>query len=173
MLVMPDIPPTMQQPVICAIAAAVEYRIPANIMLAVMQAEGGKPGQKVLNTNGTYDIGALQFNTAYLRTLAVYGITPEMAAMEGCYPYRLAAWRLHAELLTKRGDIWTRAALYHSATPYYNAQYRKILIRYGAQWARWLHEHFLTQEYGTTTINRPTGTVINIVASSTDEMKGK
>ena len=66
----------------CAVSAAVKYEVPANIVLAVAEKEGGKPGQWVRNTNATYDIGSMQFNTAYIRTLARYGIgaeTPHIA----------------------------------------------------------------------------------------------
>lgn len=40
-----DIPPEHQERVVCSITAAVTYEIPANIVLAVAEKEGGKPGQ--------------------------------------------------------------------------------------------------------------------------------
>ena len=70
-----DLPPQLQERVVCSIAATVKYQVPANIVLAVAEKEAGKPGQWVLNTNGTHDVGPMQFNTAYLRDLAGYGIT--------------------------------------------------------------------------------------------------
>jgi hypothetical protein len=163
MLALPDLPPQLQETAICGISAAYEYGIPANVLLAVAQAEGGRPGQWVGNTNGTYDIGRLQFNTAYLATLAGYGITPAMAAQRGCYPYQLAAWRLRYELKTEHGDVWTRAACYHSKTPYYNAIYRQIIIRYGAFWQRWLETHFVTRVLGTPGLQRPAGIPVRLI----------
>jgi hypothetical protein len=65
-----DLPPQLQERVVCSIAAAVKYQVPANIVLAVAEKEAGKPGQWVRNTNGTHDVGPMQFNTAYLRDLA-------------------------------------------------------------------------------------------------------
>lgn len=62
-----DLPPQHQERVVCSIVAAMKYEVPANIVLAVAEKEGGKPGQWVKNTNGSYDVGALQFNTAYLK----------------------------------------------------------------------------------------------------------
>jgi hypothetical protein len=50
----------------------------------------------------------------------------------------LAAWRLHGHLTNDTGDIWTRAANYHSRTPYYNAIYRTDLITRANKWANWL-----------------------------------
>ncbi len=52
----------------CSISAAVKYEVPANIVLAVAEKEAGKPGQWVRNTNGTHDVGPMQFNTTYLPT---------------------------------------------------------------------------------------------------------
>src|SRR5437868_611207 len=93
-----DLPPQMQERVVCSISSAVKYEVPANIVLAVAEKEAGKPGQWVANTNGTYDVGSLQFNTEYLRGLARYGITAEHVAAAGCYPYDLAAWRLRMHI---------------------------------------------------------------------------
>lgn len=146
---MMDLPPAMQERVVCSVAAAVQYDIPANVLLAVAEQEGGKPGQWVRNTNGTHDVGAMQFNTSYLRSLQRYGISVEHAAMAGCYPYQLAAWRIRQHLRQDSGDLWTRVANYHSRTPKYNSAYRqKIKVR-GNKWATWLAAYYgeLTTEY--------------------------
>ena len=52
-----DMPPQIQERVVCSISAAVKYEVPANIVLAVAEKEAGKPGQWVRNTNGTHDVG--------------------------------------------------------------------------------------------------------------------
>ncbi|MBR4736644.1 MAG: transglycosylase SLT domain-containing protein [Rhodocyclaceae bacterium] len=133
-----DLPPMMQERVVCSIAAAARYDIPAHVLLAVAEQEGGKPGQWVRNSNGTWDVGAMQFNTAYLRELAQYGIRAEHVAASGCYAYNLAAWRLRMHIRKDEGDLWTKAANYHSRTPYYNSIYRAAIERRGAKWATWL-----------------------------------
>lgn len=135
--------PQIEERIFCSIAAAVEYQIPADLLLAVAEIEGGKPGQLVKNTNGTYDIGVMQFNSAYVqRDLSQYGITPEDVNCEGCYPYYLAAWRIKGHLENDRGDIWTRVANYHSRTPKYNQIYRAKLIDKAEQWSVWLRTYF-------------------------------
>ena len=139
-----DLPPLLQERVVCSIAAAVKYEVPANIVLAVAEKERGKPGQWVRNTNGTHDIGSMQFNTAYLAELSRYGITARDVAAEGCYPFDLAAWRLRMHLRNDKGDLWTKAANYHSRTPRYNAVYRADLMRRASRWANWLEARFLT-----------------------------
>ena len=131
-----DMPPQIHERIVCSIAASVHYDVPANIVIAVAEKEAGKPGQWVRNTNGTHDVGAMQFNTAYLKTLtAQYGITAEDVAAEGCYAYDLAAWRLHGHIANDSGDLWTKAANYHSKTPYFNAIYRADLMKRANKWA--------------------------------------
>jgi len=139
-----DMPPQIQERVLCSISAAVKYEVPANIVLAVAEKEAGKPGQWVRNSNGTHDIGPMQFNTSYLRDLARYGITADDVAAGGCYSYDLAAWRLRMHIHNDKGDIWTKAANYHSRTPRYNAVYRADLIRKASEWADWLEARFVT-----------------------------
>ena len=144
-----DLPPHFEERVVCSVAAAVKYEVPANIVLAVAEIENGKPGQYVRNTNGTLDVGPMQFNTSYLGQLAAYGITPQDVADKGCYPYELATWRIRGHLLKDAGDIWTRAANYHSRTPRHNAIYRDKLVRAAGRWATWLAERFKVRDITT------------------------
>ncbi len=140
---MMDLPPDQQERVVCSVTAAIKYEIPANILLAIAEKEGGKPGQWVRNRNGTHDIGAMQFNTAYLGDLAQHGITPDTVAQPGCYPYDLAAWRIRQHLTKDKGDMWTKAANYHSRTPKYNTIYRADLMVKALKWANWLENYLI------------------------------
>lgn len=140
-----DLPPQIHERVICSIEAAVRYDVPANIVLAVAELENGKPGMYRSNDNGTKDVGTMQFNTSYLSDLSVYGIRPKDVAVEGCYPYQLATWRIRNHLLQDQGDIWTRAANYHSRTPEYNMTYRRKLKKAAIKWANWLTQNFKTR----------------------------
>lgn len=141
-----DLPPQMEERVVCSITAAIKYEVPVNIVLAVAEKEAGKPGQWVRNANGTHDIGAMQFNTKYLQDLARYGIQAQDVAAAGCYAFDLAAWRLRGHLKHDHGDLWTRAANYHSRTPKYNAVYRADLIAKAVKWADWLDALFVTMD---------------------------
>ena len=142
-----DLPPQLQERVVCSVTAAIKYEVPANLVLAVAEKEGGKPGQRVRNSNGTDDVGAMQFNTAYLRDLErQYGITADDVAQAGCYSYDLAAWRLRGHIRNDSGDLWTRAANYHSRTPEYNAPYRADLMKKAEKWGTWLSERFVTYD---------------------------
>lgn len=164
-----DLPPAMQERVICSVAAAAKYEIPANIVLAVAENEGGKPGQWVRNSNGTHDVGPMQFNTSYLAELAKFGITAGDVAAAGCYSFELAAWRLRGHIKNDQGDLWTRAANYHSRTPRYNAVYRDNLIRRAKKWADWLETHYVTTSYGNhQTSQKPVQPVNPSVNTGTD-----
>lgn len=154
-LIMPvmDLPPPLHERVVCSILAAKRYEIPANILLAVAEIEGGKPGQWVRNANRTHDVGPLQFNTGYLKQLRHYGIMPADVASAGCYPYDLAAWRLRQHFLHDEGDLWTRAANFHSRTPSINMAYRRDLMRGAARWADWIAVRYATYEISTKSAN--------------------
>ena len=138
--------PQMHERIVCSISAASKYGIPANILLAVAEKENGKPGQWMRNANGTHDVGPLQFNTEYLKQLGRYGIVPADVAAAGCYSYDLAAWRLRQHILKDGGDLWTRAANFHSRTRLINMVYRHDLMRRAARWADWIAARYATHE---------------------------
>ena len=156
-----DIPPAIREKVVCSIAAAAKYGVPANIILAVAQKEGGRPGQWVRNANDTYDIGSMQFNTAYIRSLARYGIGTADVAQAGCFSFDLAAWRLRGHIKNDGGDVWTRVANYHSRTPRFNAPYRASVMALAGQWQQWLGARFNT--YDTLTVSP--GATVNVAAA--------
>lgn len=138
-----DLPYIQQERIVCSIVASIKYQIPANILLAVAEKEGGKPGQWVINKNGTYDVGSMQFNTSYLKTLSKYGIDAKHVAAKGCYSYDLAAWRIRMHIKNDQGNIWQRVANYHSRTPKYNEKYRYDLAIKANKWASWLEKYVI------------------------------
>ena len=145
-LSMDALPPQVQERIVCSISAAAKYQVPANIVLAIAEKEGGRPEQWKANRNGTHDVGLMQFNTSYLGDLAQYGITASEVAVAGCYSFDLAAWRLRQHLRKDKGDLWTKAANYHSRTPHYNSVYRADLMRKAKKWADWLDARFVTYD---------------------------
>lgn len=142
----PELPPHIEEKIICSVQASSKYSIPVNALLAVADTEGGKPGQQVKNTNGTYDVGTMQFNTAYLKELAHYDITIDDVNASGCYPYELAAWRIKNHLDNDDGDFWQKVANYHSKTAEYNSIYKEKLMTSAAKWENWFNENITTND---------------------------
>lgn len=128
----------------CALAASVRYDVPADALLSVYSVERGGTDTWSRDANGTFDIGPLQFNTAYLASLRRFGITPRVVEGRTCYPWFLAAWRIHNQLVEDHGGFWTRVARYHSTTPRYVEAYRRKLLEYAPRWRAWLIAHYPT-----------------------------
>ena len=128
----------------CALAASVRYDVPADALLSVYSVERGGTDTWSHDANGTYDVGPLQFNTAYLASLRRFGITPRAVEGKTCYPWFLAAWRIHDQLVEDRGGFWTRVARYHSATLRYVVAYRRQLLKFAPRWRAWLIAHYPT-----------------------------
>ncbi|TWA81518.1 hypothetical protein FBY14_1249 [Azospirillum brasilense] len=150
----PVLPPAQQEMVLCAVQMAQRYHLPANVLLAVAEQEGGRPGQWVRNDNGTYDVGALQFNTAYLADLRRFGITPADVADRGCYPYELAAWRIKKHVVEDKGSFWKRVANYHSRNSAPNQRYQSLIKPRAQKWWRWLTANYATHDLTETEVAR-------------------
>jgi len=84
------------------------------------------------------------------------------------YPYQLAAWRLRGHLRSDRGDLWTRAANYHSRTPRHNARYRAQLMHKAWRWNQWLGRQFTTHRVDDVTTHRHGETGVADVPDSGD-----
>lgn len=113
----------------CSVEAAERYYLPADLVFAVSLTEGGEPGLMMMNKNGTYDLGIMQFNSAYLKELKPYGITKEAVQGRTCYPFHLAAWRIRQHLNENSGDdLLTKAAYYHSRTKKFNERYQRLIV---------------------------------------------
>ena len=115
-----DLPPNLPEPVICCIEAAQDYGLPPAVVLSVAQAEDGQAGLWVENGNKTYD--------------------PEAVEASGCYPYKLAAWRIAGHLKNDKGDYWSKVANYHSRTPALNLKYQSRLLNFFGAWMKWFKD---------------------------------
>lgn len=137
---LPNTPPTMQ----CLHEEAARQRLPPDLLLAVMRTEGGRMGQFQRNTNASYDIGPLQINTYWLKTLAKKAkTTPRHVALQlaynGCWNVAVGAWILRQAINETPGDPWRGVGYYNSHNikywPAYSRRvqghYRKILASAG------------------------------------------
>lgn len=122
-------------PVECINQAAITYYVPAQVIVSVLNVEGGKVGMAKRNTNGTFDYGPMQINSIWLSKIAPYGYTREQIQYDPCVNVMVGTWILSnkiTETLAKSdGGYWQGVAGYHSRTPSLNARYKnKILTNY-------------------------------------------
>lgn len=105
----------------CLLLAAQTYDVPPAVMIGIMHVEGGRVGQQVRNTNGSYDLGPMQVNTIWLPQLArLWQVDHETAQSwvrdNGCVNVYVAAWILRQKI-DKTYGLYSGIAHYHSATP--------------------------------------------------------
>lgn len=117
----------------CLMLASQTYNVPPAVMVGIMQVEGGRVGQEVRNTNGTYDMGPMQINTIWLPDLARHWNVSQQTARSwvrdnGCVNMHVSAWILRAQL-DKTQSLYKAIAYYHSATPEYGQPYARKVIK--------------------------------------------
>jgi soluble lytic murein transglycosylase-like protein len=101
----------------CLVHAAAQASVHPAILLGIIQKEGGRPGSKVRNKNGTIDHGPMQVNSVWLAGLARFGISPSLLANNGCVNVHVGAWILDSHIKAYGGDVWKAVGAYHSKTP--------------------------------------------------------
>ncbi|MEM2160758.1 MAG: lytic transglycosylase domain-containing protein [Candidatus Nitrosotenuis sp.] len=117
-------------PVECINQAAIRYYVPAKMIVAVLNTEGGWPGLAKPNKNGTFDFGPMQINSTWLSKIAPYGYTAYQLQYDPCINVQVGAWILSREIANEK-NFWDGVANYHSHTPlYHNTYKRKINIHY-------------------------------------------
>ncbi len=117
----------------CIFMAAQTYSVPPAVLLGIMQVEGGKVGQQVKNTNGTYDLGPMQINTIWMSELSGHwGVSQKTAWRwvrdDACVNVGVAAWILRKKSV-EAGSLYKGIAHYHSKTPRFGTPYRQKVIK--------------------------------------------
>ena len=116
----------------CLMLASQTYSVPPAVLVGIYKAEGGKVGQEVANTNGSYDLGPMQINTIWLPELAAkWGVSENTARKwvrdDACTNVSVSAWILNNHL--KETKSLTQAiAHYHSRTPMHGTKYKARVI---------------------------------------------
>lgn len=116
----------------CIMMAAQTHDVPPALLVGIYKAEGGKVGQQVKNTNGSYDLGPMQINTIWMPELAKHwGVSEETAKKQvrddACINVDVAAWILRGHL-TRTNNLSTALQHYHSRTPKFGKKYKERVI---------------------------------------------
>ncbi len=114
--------PHTDVPLHCINEAAIEFHIPAKLILSILNIEQGKIGQTVKNKNGTYDIGPLQINSSWLPQLNRMGITQHDIQYNPCTNVRVGTWILTKEIAAQN-NLLVGIGNYHSHTYQLNKNY--------------------------------------------------
>lgn len=116
----------------CLMMAAQTYQVPPQVLVGILHVEGGKVGQQVRNTNGTYDLGPMQINTLWTKPLAKkWGISRAAAKRlirdDACTNVNVAAW-IFRKNLNETKSLSKAIAWYNSRTPHIGRRYRKKVL---------------------------------------------
>ncbi len=116
----------------CLMLASQTYSVPPAVLVGIYKVEGGKVGQEVKNTNGSYDLGPMQINTIWMPELAKkWGVSEETAKKwvrdDACTNVGIAAWILKGHL-NETGNLAKAIAHYHSRTPRHGRRYQSKVI---------------------------------------------
>jgi soluble lytic murein transglycosylase-like protein len=116
----------------CLLLASQTYKVPPAVMIGIMHVEGGRVGQQVLNSNGSYDLGPMQVNTIWLPQLSrLWNVDVSTAQGwvrdNGCVNVYVAAWILRQKIDSTTG-LYSGIAHYHSGTPWRGQRYADKVV---------------------------------------------
>ena len=119
-------------PIECINQAAVDYHVPAVLIVSVLKTEDGRNGMASPNKNGTYDFGPMQINSRWLPRLQQFGISQHDIQYNPCINVGVGAWILGTSI-ADRNQLWPGVGDYHSHTWNLNQSYNtKVRMRYEA-----------------------------------------
>jgi len=116
----------------CFELAAQRYRVPVTLLKAIaIQESGGRANAMNRNPNGTYDIGMMQINSAWLPTLARHGISAQHL-LDPCVSTLVGAWIL-SNNFARLGYTTQGLGAYNAASPDKRERYARQVLQHVAQ----------------------------------------
>ena len=116
-------------PIECINQAAVQYYVPAKVIISVLAIENGQVGDANANTNGTFDYGPMQINSLWLDKIRPYGFTRQQIQYNPCANVEVGTWIL-SQAIANAGSIWQGIGDYHSHTMNKNTHYRTKVAKF-------------------------------------------
>lgn len=100
----------------CWQEAGSRYQVDPALLYAIARTESGlNPAASHRNRDGSFDIGLMQINSAWLPHLAKHGISAH-DLWEPCTNIHVGAWVL-AQKIRKLGMTWDAVGAYNATTP--------------------------------------------------------
>lgn len=120
----------------CIDEAARLHAIPPDVLLILLNVEGGSLGAVSPNTNKTVDIGPMQVNQIWVPKIAEHWRASRQATYlalrdEFCANVEGGAWILRQALDEAEGDLWEALGLYHSHNPRHKSDYLRKVLAHG------------------------------------------
>lgn len=137
----PQTPVTASDASACLRQAEHRYQIPEYLLWAIVRKEGGLPGSRSPNSNGTHDLGPAQVNTSWLPELAPFGISESALAWDYCLNVAIAAWIL-AKMGSSKGDWYHATMAYHIGPNKWSAPDRASRLARGRRYADSVFTHW-------------------------------
>jgi soluble lytic murein transglycosylase-like protein len=109
----------------CFEQAEAKYGISQKLLKAIAHVESSKNPAAVNLNYRTYDIGLMQINSAWMPTIAQYGIEAR-DLYDACTNIDVGAWILSREI-ARHGYTWRAVGYYHSPTPKLQEHYIRIV----------------------------------------------
>ncbi len=109
-------------PVDCINKAAIEYQVPAALIISVLKTENGRVGQANKNVNGTFDYGPMQINSIWLAKLRAAGYDVNAIQYDPCVNVMVGTWIL-SQSIAGESNLWSGVGDYHSHTYDENMKY--------------------------------------------------
>lgn len=117
-------------PLSCINESAIEFHVPAKLIIAVLNVEHGKKGEANKNKDGSYDLGPMQVNSIWLPELKRFSVTKEALQNDPCLNVKVGTWILGKAIASEK-ELVKGVSDYHSRTPIYNKIYaQKIKVVY-------------------------------------------
>lgn len=103
------------------------YHVSPTVLRAIARHESRfHPDALHKNSNGSYDIGIMQINSAWFPTLRRSGIDPMALLSKPCINIAVGAWILRQNFLTY-GYTWTAVGAYNARTPWKRLRYERAV----------------------------------------------
>ena len=131
----------------CIAQASVRYQVPELLLHAIIRQEGGRTGQCVRNTNGSYDCGLAQINTSWASYFARMGVPYREIASNACVNIYTSAYILRYNYDLKKN--WFYAIMAYNIGPSswtpqrYSIgwKYADHVVKYWWQFQDWVNAH--------------------------------
>ena len=112
-----DLPPAIQHnevPRSCVMTVARSYQLPPELIGGLLYVEGGRKGMANKNTNGSFDYGPAQVNSAWLSKTEEVGIGASALQHDTCANLWAAGWIMRRCLNKFSNSFWHAVGCYHT-----------------------------------------------------------